>query len=512
MRIYTSQKTNEILETISRHLGYEFRILARIGVALSIKINWINEIENIEDTNWKEFRDETIFQDYELFYKSLFSSIYNKQLSDIEFMNRFKYHLDKWALLLDNKFKEADYNEHEFLYKITEYVWKSESYESSWQNSWDIYKLDISLGKDMRNWEEIIMRLNNKKEHWNSHLAIMWKPWTGKTQILLNILAQIREKSNFKTNFIFFDYKHDSGIHWNDTNFLQKTKADVYTLPYMKLPINPFILSDYNDKTIKMSANEKAESFSSIGRWFGIVQKWNLQDAILECYEDRKELENKFPDFNELFEKITKKYEDSNLQKDSLIETLRNLSDFELFWDHKTWWELIDKIYNETFILDLSKLNTLKELAAYLVIEKLYKEMVQLDDSKLEGDYREIRTILVIDEAHNYLSQKNIFLNKIIREWRSKWIVVFFGSQSPKDYEQDDFNFKELLEFALILNCDNLTPSSVQKLISCTPNSAKELQQEIPKLEPGELVIKEKNEKWYLKIKWNMYWENFIKE
>jgi len=42
--------------------------------------------------------------------------------------------------------------------------------------------------------------------------------------------------------------------------------------------------------------------------------------------------------------------------------------------------------------------------------------MKSLPESKIENDYRQIRTVLVIDEAHNYLSQKNIFLQKIIRE------------------------------------------------------------------------------------------------
>jgi DNA sulfur modification protein DndE len=43
-----------------------------------------------------------------------------------------------------------------------------------------------------------------------------------------------------------------------------------------------------------------------------------------------------------------------------------------------------------------------------------------------------IRTILVIDEAHNYFGQKNIFLQRIVREGRPKGMVVFFASQSSR--------------------------------------------------------------------------------
>ena len=93
-----------------------------------------------------------------------------------------------------------------------------------------------------------------------------------------------------------------------------------------------------------------------------------------------------------------------------------------------------------------------KELVGYLIIERLYKEMASLPDSPVQDGKRTIRTILVIDEAHNYLGQKNIFLERIIREGRSKGIVVFFASQSPNDYQQRFFNFQELLEFAYISN------------------------------------------------------------
>lgn len=120
----------------------------------------------------------------------------------------------------------------------------------------------------------------------------------------------------------------------------------------------------------------------------------------------------------------------------------------------------------------------LKELAAYLVIEQIYKEKTVSPDSPVENDRRTIRTILVIDEAHNYLSQKNLFLERIIREGRSKGIVVFFASQSPNDYQQKFFNFQELLEFAYLFQCDGVAPSAIQDILGCSSRTAKDLQVE----------------------------------
>ena len=139
-------------------------------------------------------------------------------------------------------------------------------------------------------------------------------------------------------------------------------------------------------------------------------------------------------------------------------------------------------------IIDVHKMPVLKELVGYLVIERLYKEMASMPDSPIKEGRRTIRTILVIDEAHNYLSQKNIFLEKIIREGRSKGIVVFFASQSPSDYQQKFFNFQELLEFSYIFQCDGASAKEIQDILGCNVKTAKELQTEISRLEPFQVI------------------------
>jgi hypothetical protein len=67
-------------------------------------------------------------------------------------------------------------------------------------------------------------------------------------------------------------------------------------------------------------------------------------------------------------------------------------------------------------------------------------------------------------------------------------VVVFFASQSPNDYQQDFFNFQELLEFAYIFQCEMVAAGSVQKILGCTSKTARELQTEIARLEPWQVV------------------------
>jgi len=249
-------------------------------------------------------------------------------------------------------------------------------------------------------------------------------------------------------------------------------------------------LASYDDQTINVSAREKAESFASINSKLGVVQKGALTEAIRAGYAKRANTEAPYPDFPDILEIAAAAYEDEGKKDDSLIEVLRDLSEFDLFWRHGSETQPIDRISNRTMLIDVHAMPVLKELVAYLVIERLYKEMATLPDSPVTEDRRTIRTILVIDEAHNYLSQKNIFLQRIIREGRSKGVVVFFASQSPNDYQQKFFNFQELLEFAYIFQCDGVQAASVQDILGCSPKTARDLQTEIARLEPWQVITR----------------------
>lgn len=77
--------------------------------------------------------------------------------------------------------------------------------------------------------------------------------------------------------------------------------------------------------------------------------------------------------------------------------------------------------------------------------------------------------------------------------------MVFFASQSPNDYQQDLFNFQEFLEFAYIFQCEGVAAGSVQKILGCSSKTAKELQTEIARLEPWQVVSRssDKTEAFY---------------
>ena len=205
------------------------------------------------------------------------------------------------------------------------------------------------------------------------------------------------------------------------------------------------------------------------------------------AYAKRAGSPTPYPDFNDVLEIATVMYEDDNKKDDSLIEVLRDLATFDRFWRHGSESPPLEQLSNRTMLIDVHAMPVLKELVAYLVIERLYKEMATMPDSPVTDGRRTIRTILVIDEAHNYLNQKNMFLQRIIREGRSKGVVVL-RQPMPNDFQQQFFNFQELLEFAFIFQCDGVSARSIQDILGCSAKTAKDLQIEIARLEPWQVV------------------------
>ncbi len=505
-RLYTSHNTDEIISALRSVTGLDKFIISRMAFAYSLVLKG-TDVPRSTNFSGGEMKRTSFIGNDELFIKTLIKQVYRKsELEENELYSNksiIKDHIDNGAELLWNLFKKNGEDVNRWCAEIVSFI------ELNSEQKIKTKDLDIFIGRRLIDNEEFIVELNNTQKHANSHMAIMGKPGVGKTQFLLKILTDIRIQSDFQTNFIFFDYKGDVV---DRDNFIDITRARTYKLLQNNeyLPINPFVLPEYTGQAIQVSAREKAESFASINPKLGVVQKGNLTEAIIAGYTARSNTDKPYPDFNDILTIATQMYEEEGKKDDTLIEILRDLASFNLFWSHGSDVPPFEKLTNRTMVIDVSKMPVLKELVTYLVIERLYKEMATLPDSPIKDGRRTIRTILVIDEAHNYLSQKNIFLQRIIREGRSKGIVVFFASQSPSDYQQKFFNFQELLEFAFIFQSEAVSAKSIQDILGCSNNTAKSLQTEIARLEPFQVISRSnKNTEEYTKFRAEPFYKNY---
>ncbi len=238
-----------------------------------------------------------------------------------------------------------------------------------------------------------------------------------------------------------------------------------------------------SETAVKVAAQEFSDTIRDVERNMGTVQGQRLYEAILHAFEIAKGANPPFPYFSTVRQEIESDYLSHNRKPDTLTEVMRQLADFRIFADAETpevWPSLTDK----TVIVDLHGLTVLREMTVCLVLHALHRELMAMPDSAVTDGARAMRTIIVIDEAHHFLRDKkrSRILEKLIREIRSKGASVFLLSQSPDDYDQDQFDFAELLEFIFVLQANARSDKFLQSGLGLPAAMAKALLPEISNL------------------------------
>lgn len=109
-KLKTSKETAKIFESIGASEGLQPFSLAKIALALSIRLGDLDTRDFKTNTEGLELNRQTIFGDYETLFKSLLVMENKGALEDQDFFPKLtKAHLDRGAKLLEN---EAKYGMH----------------------------------------------------------------------------------------------------------------------------------------------------------------------------------------------------------------------------------------------------------------------------------------------------------------------------------------------------------------------------------------------------------------
>jgi len=97
-----------------------------------------------------------------------------------------------------------------------------------------------------------------------------------------------------------------------------------------------------------------------------------------------------------------------------------------------------------------------------------------------------LRYVIVIDEAHVYLKNKNArkALEDLLRMLRSKGVIVVMLTQGVEDYKTKEFDFASQVKLPICLNVQNKDPKLIKAFVG-TPRSEVRLNTEINKLKSG---------------------------
>ncbi len=417
-----------------------------------------------------------------LVFRALLSQRYGQKLEGDDYIDKLEIHIEHglWLMLNETeKISGFDYmigiaNAAQRRFQKRADAADTEGVEAKKEAASHADILSVRIGVDKKNQKPIVFDINTAN---NPHFGIMGGSGSGKTYFLKHLLTQIRHNSNYETHFIIFDYA--KGDIANDRQFLMDTNAELLNVKESPLPLNIFAAAVGNEREQKAKAENLVNVFKNVEANFGKVQEDNLYNAIIAAYDNAAT----YPDFDTLRQEVQR----LNPKPDTLTSILRPLVEQNYF--AKSAEPIWGNWTNKTLIVDLHQIER-KDLVCFLILDHVFSELKRLGDAPFntEKNARKIRTVVVIDEAHNFLSspKRAKILERMIREVRSMGGMVVLASQSPDDYNTSAFDFLELLEFPIVLKSTPQSHKFLEQKFSLSTTRAKELLKEIGQLERGE--------------------------
>ncbi len=497
MRIRISSQNDEQLYRIKTLYNFKNEGIApRIALAFSLTSGKFFNIENevIPSSDGKEFRDDkalfgSIIGEVSnlVIFKTILDQHYNKQTYEEHFIKLFKLHLNHGLFIWTEKLDQCNISKGEHIdillksiktglaLRSNNVLISTGQRQNQFQREFSSL-LTFELGKNEMG-ESIEIRLNDLREFDNRNIAIAGMAGSGKTQLIKDILYQFSSKTNHDLKFIFFDYKGE-GNPAQLKSFLNATKCEFVDIVNDNgLKFNPFLSISQDERQRPFSIKAFTDTVATFVPSIGVAQKNILTNIITDLFDRNK---GKYPTIDELFQATEDFYEENGRKPDTLFAGIQDLNTNIFNCDPNN-----PNILDKSLYLNLPPAlsDTLRQLVVFLLLRYFNAYFSSTNDCEPIDNIFPLRYVIVIDEAHIYLKNRNArkSLEELLRLLRSKGVIIVMLSQGVEDYKTKDFDFASQVKLPICLNIQNKDYKAISNFVG-TPSSKFKLENEIKKL------------------------------
>lgn len=459
----TSKEAREIMEDLRRKTGIRPNLWARAALGYSLSLEAAPDFGSYASEG-TEFQEPVFFGNDEAILLALLRQRLGSPIKSNEIGSIIKLHVERGLRHFKKEYERLNRRGDELLLHLLEQCSpQAKVTYDFWEKilppvtAAGNFSVTINLGSDVKSGKILAHRLNGPGSA--PHIAIMGRNGTGKTRTALSILSDINSSTPYPVPFLIFDYA--KGDIATNKLFVEKTHAAVVSLPGQPIPLAPLSLPYRDDHAVHLAARRFRDTIRSVVR-LGPIQSERCLHLITEAYNS---LERQTPDLDDLVRLAEQRYLEEGWSEDSLLACLREFTAFPLFRSAAEGDE--HNFFRVIHIIDTHRLpEDLRKLATFLVLDRLYSEIMSLPDAPMDDDgNRQLRLIIVIDEAHHYLPCKQPTLENIVREVRSKGVAVMLLSQSPDDFDQGRYNFAREMGLAIVFSCVLEKPKMLEAVL-----------------------------------------------
>ena len=243
-------------------------------------------------------------------------------------------------------------------------------------------------------------------------------------------------------------------------------------------------IDNINDRNKLVGINKFVDiiaKYSNIGK----KQQQTLKDAVQEVFIQHTTGE--YPSLKEVYDLILEKVGDT---RDTLTEIMGRLSEYELFASKVN---NLSAFLNNNYYLSLSGEldSTVRFTSVFLIINYIFNVFSNMGGTGVIDDHREMRYVLMIDEAHDLFREKKSLeiLEVILRKIRSYGVSVFLLSQGIAEYNTAHFDFSQECETSFLLPINDMANTkAINKFLGLTVKDGNTAIHNLEKLCNGQAI------------------------
>jgi len=311
---------------------------------------------------------------------------------------------------------------------------------------------------------------SNKVLHTNT--GIIGTMGTGKTQFTKSVVTQFYQNSTNnvggkKIGILIFDYKGD----YIKDDFVKATNAKIFELD--KLPYNPLALSIGEKPKKRLPVHTASTFLETLAKAYnlGHVQTLELKEILSEAYENAGIYKDDVSTWNRLAPTLNDVFElylaNDKVKKDSLYAALDKLNDFEIFEPVSSKTIPLYNLIDGVTIINLNGYSTeIQNLVVAITLDQFYAQMQIHGHSTIDGDYRQINKLILVDEADNFLSKNFESLRKILKEGREYGVGTILSTQFLNHFSTSDNEYTQYILTWIIHRVNEINDKEVGSIFA----------------------------------------------